>query len=478
MNELAIVLQPNKEQFLYLQIYEYITNEIKMRKLLAGEKLPSTRFLAQYLQVSRSTVELAYEQLVAEGYIESKPYKGYYVNHIEHLARMESISHLPRRNSESNPAKEEDHIVYEYDFSPNKVEMQGFPFSVWKKIQKEALAENEYKLFALGEPRGEEALRAAIAHYLHGSRGVICEKEQIIIGAGNDYLLMLLEKILGEEQVVAIENPTYQRVYHIFHSFGYKVHSIELDGQGIQIKPLCESNATIAYVMPAHQFPTGQVMPIARRLELLGWAGSSTNRYIIEDDYDSEFRYKGRPVKSLQSLDECGSVIYMGTFSKAIAPAIRISYMVLPKRLLEKYEKQAYFYSSTVSIIDQTTLELFIREGYFERHLNKMRKRYKEKHDLLLALLKEYEPLITVEGENLGLHLILTYHGDKSQEQVLEEAQSAKVKVYPMSAYWNKMEQDENACIQILIGYASVELEDIRKGMTRLLQVWSLSNCK
>lgn len=425
MNELAIVLQPNSQQHLYLQIYEYIINEIKERKLLPGEKLPSTRFLAQYLQVSRSTIELSYEQLLAEGYIESKPYKGYYVSQIDHLVQM-------NRNKEHKVESKIEEVSIQYDFSPTKIQIEGFPFSVWKKIQKIALAENEMKLFALGNPQGEESLRSVIARYLHASRGVSCEKEQIIVGAGNDYLLMLLEKIIGSKQEVAIENPTYQRAYKIFQSFDYQVNTMEMDQYGIKIDSLKESNASIAYVMPAHQFPTGIVMPIARRIELLTWANEKVGRYIIEDDYDSEFRYKGRPMKALQSLDENGKVIYMGTFSKSIAPAIRISYMVLPAVLLEQYKSKAYFYSSTVSIIDQATLEIFIRDGYFERHLNKMRKLYKEKHDRLLYLLKPYRNIISVRGNYIGLHFIIEYMGNKTEDELLEAAKRVEVKIYPM----------------------------------------------
>ncbi|MFI3200499.1 MAG: PLP-dependent aminotransferase family protein [Eubacteriales bacterium] len=468
MNELAIVLQPSSQQHLYLQIYEHIVEEIKERKLLPGEKLPSIRFLAQYLQVSRSTVELSYEQLLAEGYVEAKPYRGYYVNQIDYLVGMNT-------QRVSKEEVEERVFEYTYDFSPTDVQKEGFPFSVWKKVQKVALAENELKLFALGNPQGEEALRSVIARYLHASRGVKCEKDQIIVGAGNDYLLMLLEKIIGNRQIVAIENPTYQRAYKIFQSFTYKVNAVEMDGSGMKTEALYESGATIAYVMPAHQFPTGIVMPIARRMELLTWANEEKERYIIEDDYDSEFRYRGRPVKALQSLDEHGKVIYMGTFSKSIAPAIRISYMVLPMSLVNQYKKNAYFYSSTVSRVDQATLEIFMRDGYFERHLNKMRKIYKEKHDVLLQALKPYGDWIQVTGNHMGLHLIIEYVGSKTQEQLLEEAEGVGVKLYPMKQYWVESPMLNSSRKQFLLGYASMELEKIPKGITKLMSTWEVS---
>ena len=323
MFEFTIELQTENGKCLYEQIYEYIRQEIRDGKLLQGERLPSTRSLAEYLQVSRSTVDVAYEQLLSEGYIEARPYRGYFVCKMEELFRLEEQGEkgvaavsAPQKNTVGS---------YTYDFSPTQIDMSAFPFSVWKRMNKNILSDSNSKLFSQGNAQGDLGLRETIARYLHASRGVNCTPEQIIVGAGNDYLLMLLDKILGKNLPVAIENPTYKRAYQIFQSFGYPVITVDMDENGLLVSELEKTEAVLAYVMPSHQYPTGTVMPIGRRSELLKWANSREERYLIEDDYDSEFRYKGKPIPSLQSSDKNGKVIYMGTFSKAIAPAIRVS---------------------------------------------------------------------------------------------------------------------------------------------------------
>ena len=297
---------------------------------------------------------------------------------------------------------------FDYDFSPTGIDMSAFPYSVWRKISRDVLSQNEEQLFLQGDIQGDVELRNTISRYLHASRGVNCKPEQIIIGAGNDYLLLLLEKILGRHRKIGMENPTYKRAYRIFQSFAYDIYPIDMDENGMLVKQLDKNGVEIAYVMPSHQYPTGSIMPIGRRMELLKWAAKQENRYLIEDDYDSEFRYIGKPIPSLQASDLNSKVIYIGTFSKAIAPTIRVSYMVLPLSLLKKYKAECYFYSSTVSKIDQHILNVFIKDGYFERHLNKMRKIYKSKHDLLLELLEPFKTKFVITGENAGLHILLT----------------------------------------------------------------------
>ena len=227
-----------------------------------------------------------------------------------------------------------------------------------------------------------------------------CRTEQIIVGAGNDYLLMLLSVILGRGHKVAMENPTYISAYRCFAKLGYAMCTISMDEAGMRPAELEKSGADLAYIMPSHQFPMGMVMPMKRRMQLLAWASRENGRYLIEDDYDSEFRYKGRPIPALQGNDTEGKVIYLGTFSRAIAPSIRISYMVLPETLLPAYEENGRCFSATVSKTDQKILEEFMRSGAFERHLNRMRAQYKGKHDLLIRLLKEFGREYTVSGEN------------------------------------------------------------------------------
>lgn len=465
MNELAITLNTKQGVYLYEQIYQYIKNEIIEGKLASGERLPSTRALAEHLQVARSTVEIAYEQLVSEGYIEARPYKGYFVCAIEELYHLESRKVLPKIEAE----KEADFL---YDLSPNGIDMGAFPFSTWKKISKNVLAKQQSDLFKLGHPKGDLQFRNTICRYLHSFRGVECEPEQIIVGAGNDYLLLLLGKILGENQKVAMENLTYQRARKIFVSAGCEMSFLPMDKSGMSIWHLKESQANIAYIMPSHQFPTGIVMPIGRRMELLKWAGEAEDRYLIEDDYDSEFRYKGKPIPALQASDKKEKVIYMGTFSKSIAPAIRVSFMVLPKPLLSKFEKNAGFLSSTVSRIDQAILNEFIDAGHYERYLNKMRKIYRAKHDCLLETLKPFSEKFQISGENAGLHVVLTAKDSKvSEEQLVLEAERAGIKVYGMSNYYTSLQEEGKA--KVLIGYAGLSETEITESMAILKEIWT-----
>ena len=467
MNELAIILDSSSRQHYYMQIYEYINKEIKEGRFLAGEKLPSTRFLAEHLQVSRSTVLLAYEQLIAEGYIETKPNKGYYINKIDNLTvlGLSNIKTIAKVN-------QDDLEEIKYHFSPFEIQKNGFPFSVWKRLQREVIADNESKFFEHGSAQGEEKLRSVIMRYLHASRGVECIIDQIIVGAGNDYLLLLLEKIMNNKITVAIENPSYERAYKIFKAAGYKVETICMDQNGINIANLDETESNLAYVMPAHQFPTGISMPISRRMELLNWANQDNERYIIEDDYDSEFRYKGKPIKSLQSLDKNGKVIYIGTFSKSIAPAIRVSYMVLPFDLLENYKERASFYSSSVSRIEQITLAKFIGEGYYERHLNKMRKIYKDKHDRVVQLMKRYSDIFDISGEQLGLHIILIYKGSKTREEIKKNLYNEKIKLHSMDDYVLKDLVKSEVQNKYLLGFANIESEMIEISIEALVRAF------
>lgn len=470
MKELPIhmELRPESGETLYEQIYGFIRNEIRTGSLLQGEKLPSARFLAEYLQVSRTTVDMAYGQLVSEGYLEARPRQGYFVSAVEGLCVIEQ----PAPGRKQEPGVERGQAQRRYDFSPNAIDMHFFPYATWKKITKNILVDANSEIFISGSPKGDYTLRETIAHYLHTSRGVNCRPEQIVIGAGNDYLLMLLEKILGRHVKIAMENPTYRRAYRIFDSFAYRINPVAMDSSGMSAKGLRESGADVAYVMPSHQYPTGIVMPIGRRMELLKWAGEREGRYLIEDDYDSEFRFRGKPVPSLQASDRAGKVIYIGTFSKSIAPAIRIGYMVLPPVLLKVYEEKCSFYSTTVSRIDQRILNEFIGKGHFERHLNRMRKIYREKHDMVLNGLKGMEAGFVVSGENAGLHILLQDRKGRGEEELVKAAAAAGVRVYGLSEFCVGEMAPQWKRDTIVLGYASLGKEEIAEGMKRLKNVW------
>lgn len=464
--ELMIPLKSQSPIPMYEQIYDYIKKEIKRGSLKAMTRLPSTRVLAENLKVSRSTTQMAYEQLVSEGYIETVPCRGYFVTRIEELVEVDQESGEDFQSGlEVQPAQ------YLVDFSPRGIDLSHFPYNVWRKVTKNTLDDNKKEMFLTGHPQGEPALREAIRGYLHSARGVNCHRDQIIVGAGSEYLLMLLSRILGSNRVIAMENPTYKQAYRVLNSLDYQVMPITMDRFGLEVSLLEESSANIAYVMPSHQHPMGIVMPVKRRQELLNWAGRAENRYLIEDDYDSEFRYKGKPIPALQGMDTAGKVIYIGTFSKSIAPAIRVSYMVLPSGLLSEYQKKAGFFLSTVSRIDQNILYQFLAGGFYERHLNRMRRVYKSKHDTLLAALRELEPVFALNGEYAGLHVLLTDRQGRDEQWLLKQAESAGVGVYPISAFF--IQPHCGLCPStVILGYANLDEEQIKTGIALLKKVW------
>ena len=480
MNELTIHLNPKSKKPLYEQIYQYIKESIVSGNIAYGEKLPSTRLLAKHLDVSRSTVELAYEQLLSEGYVEALPYRGYFVSEIE------GMYHLSDKKSRTAPEGTPLEKKYRYDFTPNGMDLKGFPYNAWRKLSKEILIDDKASLFRLGNPQGEQSFREAIASYLYQSRGISCHSDQIIVGAGSDFLLMILCMVLGRNHVVAVENPAYKQAFRMFAVQEYKVCPVTVDKHGMSVEYLRETGADIAYITPSHQFPTGIVMPVKRRLALLKWAQEQEGRYLIEDDYDSEFRYKGKPIPALLEHDKGGKVVYLGTFSKSIAPAIRMSFMVLPQELLSVYRKKCRFISSTVSKVDQLIVQRFIQEGYYERHLNRIRTLYKGRHDTLIHELEAFTPYAHISGEYSGVHLLLTFHTDVSERQLIDAAKEAGVKVYGLSEYI-LMEDDcsdglEEGMVHsvagwrelptILLGFAILSEEEILEAVKILKEAW------
>ena len=462
MNELTISLDGTSSVPLYEQIYKYIKSDIQNGGLPFQKRLPSTRKLAQYLQVSRSTVDMAYEQLLSEGYIESIPCRGYFVSELDGIYKGVVQEKGEVRRAETK----KEH--YRFDFSPNGVDLDSFPHNAWRKLSRAILQADEKELFMLGEPAGEPELRNTIAAHLHQSRGVNCLPEQVVVGAGTDYLLMLLQAVFGEKRSIAMENPTYKKAYRVLENLGNSMQVIDMDRSGINVEKLEASGAEIAYVMPSHQYPLGTVMPIKRRLELLKWADGSERRYIVEDDYDSEFRYKGKPIPALQGYDSHGKVIYIGTFSKSIAPAIRVSYLVLPEKLLRLYEERGTAFSSTVSRVDQRIVAGFLKEGYYERHLNKMRAVYKSRHDVLLDGLKEI-PDIEVSGENAGVHLLIRFRNGKTEAEACAQAKQTGIHVYGLSDYYVREKEETHT---VILGYANLKEEAIREAVGLLKDVW------
>lgn len=476
MNEIMIDLQGGAKAPLYEKIYEYIKNEIVDGKISKGEKLPSTRLLAKNLSVSRSTVELAYDQLLAEGYIEAEPYRGYFVCDVEALYQLEQRNHMQEKlqaGQDWQPGWKTE-IKHgagsskqkEIDFSPYTIDTQNFPYNVWRKLHKNVLLDDREEILLSGDGQGDHELRMAIADYLHQARGVNCVAEQIIIGAGNEYLELLLAQVLGEKKTVLMDDPTYLQAYRTFSNMGYLVKNIPAEQGSMPIEAVRRENADILYVMPSHQFPLGTVMPLKQRLELLKWASEKEGRYLIEDDHDSEYRYKGKPIPSLQSIDHEEKVIYLGTFSKSIAPSLRISYMVLPQHLLKNYQRYCGFYSTTVSKIQQEVLCGFIRGGYFGRHLNKMRGIYKNKHDFLVSELKKRPWVENIAGDNAGLHVLVQVDTQMSEEELCERAAEQGIHLMGISEHY--IHKPPVSKPVILLGYGKPDEKRILEGLDRL----------
>ncbi len=458
---ILIPLQPDAATPLYEQIYQNIKKKITDGTLACNTKLPSSRALAEQLFISRSTVNSAYEQLLSEGYIYAKEKSGYFVADISYSTTIELCS---------NPI-EPDSLCVEspkapYSFSPFAIDTELFPYTVWRKLMNEAVGSLNAQTLSLGDPIGDFEFRTAISEYLAQSRGVRCTPDQILIGAGTDYLLMLLCGLFTADLKIAMENPTYLRAYHVFCGLGRMVNPVPVTKTGIDIRKLSASDSSIAYVTPSHQYPLGAVMPVTHRRELLDWAYSSPKRYIIEDDHDSEFRYKGLPIPSLQGMDTKGRVIYLGTFSRIIAPAIRVSYMVLPPELCRLYRQKFPHYSSTVSRVDQRILTEFIRGGYLERHLNKMRKTYHQRHDALLRALHCFGNSIDISGEYAGLHLVVSFLDYGTEENIQACASQAGMHLYSLK---------EHAIAPVLIsaptfllGFAGLSEQEIKSSVAAL----------
>ena len=469
MNELMIPLDTKSLTPLYQQIEEYMKQEIQEGRLVAGMRLPSSRALSANLLVSRSTIETAYDQLVAEGYIEPVAYKGYYVCEIEGIY-FQKAEYTKQNNPEKTEIKQRRKLQkYRYDFALNGIAPESFPTHTWKQLAKQVLSDSTEEIFAQGNPYGEDSFREAIAEYLYHARGVKCEKSQILVGAGNDYLLMVLATLFECNKKVAMENPTYLSAWYDLKHTGCSMCTVKSDEMGICIEELEKTGADVVYVMPSHQFPMGTVMPLKRRMELLRWADENQT-YIIEDDYDSEFRYKGKPIPALQGFDKNERVIYIGTFSKSIAPSIRISYMALPKKLMRYYQSR-YPFAVTISKVDQKIVELFLRNGHYERHLNRMRRLYKSKHDWILRWVKEeMSEICSCFGEHAGIHLLLRFHNGISEDEAVERAKSAGIRVYGLSEFFVQEKKETEAVV--LIGYATLTEEEIKEALQILSRIW------
>lgn len=468
MIELLPILDADSPEPLYLQLYKYIRRHIESGDISAHTKMPSKRKLANSLRISQNTVNAAYQQLVAEGYLEARIRSGHYVGTVVEDGFFASPPRASRTIKEWTDERDE----YDFVFDHASVDCSAFPFDTWRRLYKDALFEEE-NLLPLGDPQGDYGLRCEISEYLYRSRGVQCSPGQLVIGSGTQTLLLLLVQILGWNRKYAMEDPGYSRARKVLLHNGVQVSPIPLDQEGLSIRALREQEADIVYVTPSHQFPTGIVMSISRRYELLQWAVEKSARYIIEDDYDSEFRYSSKPIPSLQGLDTNGRVIYMGTFSKALMPSLRFSYMVLPAELLDIYRDRFSFYFQTVSRIEQKVMERFMREGFWSSHIQKMRNVYGRKKDVLVsALRRSFGNELQIQGQDGGLHVLAGFDRTISERELIDRAKQEKVLVHPFSMHYADNTRPE-LCRMVLLGFANLTADQIQEGVLRLERAWS-----
>lgn len=449
---------------LYEYLYKQIKADILNYKLSPDEKLPSKRTLAKHLNVSTITVENAYQQLLAEGYIYSIAKSGYYVSHLS--STKDSTVKRPVYDVETTfPDK-----AYFADFVNNSTAIDIFPFMTWTKLMRKTMSDEADKLMVRSPSTGVAALRIAIADYLFQFRGIAIDPNQIVIGAGTEYLYGLIIQLLGRNKVYAVEDPGYQRITKIYQANEVACVPIPMDKNGIDVDILNKTRADVLHISPSHHFPTGIVTPISRRYELLSWASKASDRYIIEDDYDSEFRLLGKPIPSLQSIDVLEKVIYINTFSKTLSSTIRISYMVLPKSLMERYKNEMNFYSCTVSNFEQYTLAHFIEQGYFEKHINRMRNYYRSQRDAIISCIKKHPSYdkVTIREENAGLHFLLSVDTNHTDEELVLNALKNGIHISCLSEYFsNKTNAVDHT---LIINYSGINKNNLERAVELLFE--------
>ena len=462
-----ITLHPESRTPLYEQLYRALAADIQSGVLPPGKPLPGRRSMAAQLGVSVNTVDTAYQMLAAEGLAESRPRSGFYVQETGGMLQSGAprpVSPAPAPAAPAAPA-------YRYDLSTTGIDTALFPARSWGRIQRDLLY-NSPQLLQRGEAQGDAELRAAIADYLGDFRGVRCTPEQIVVGAGIEYLLGCLAHLFAGG-TAAVENPGYSRARAVLQNSGIPCLPADIDKSGLSAASLMRTGANLCYITPSHHFPTGVTMPAPRRAQLLAWAREQPGRYILEDDYDSEFRFDIRPLPSLQGMaGPDGPVVYLTTFSKSLAPGIRIACMVLPGPLLARYRQDFALYSNTVSRFEQQTLCRFMTGGYFTRHLARMRLTYKKRMEHLTAALTDaLGPGLVIRGRHSGLHLLLTLPGAGGEARMVSGAAGAGVRLHGLSEYYLARPE---LCPPdtVVAGYAALAEEDIDAAAAALARAW------
>ena len=440
---------------LYEALYRCIRGDILSGALKPGEKLPSKRALAENLEISKITVETAYNQLLSEGYIRSQEKVGYFVEAVERPSRPAPPAQGPKAEAPRQ---------YLLDLTGSGTE--HFPFSVWSRLQREVMLDYGEKLLLPLPHQGVPELRQAIAQHLGAFRGMEVDADNILIGAGTDFLYNLLIQLLGRDKTYAVEEPGYGKIRKIYAAGGVECLSAPMDALGVRPESL--ENAQVLHCSPSHHFPTGLVTPVSRRLELLNWAKGG-ERWIIEDDYDSEFRFDAHPMPAMQSLAG-DRVIYMNSFSKSLAPSIRISYMVLPSALMAQFRKKLGFYSCTVASFEQYTLARFLSRGYFEKHINRMRKFYKNRRNKVVSLLENcrFSDKLTILEQDAGLHFLLRVDTVLSDGELISRLEAAGIKVKPLSGYYHDSSGDRHC---LVVNYSGLKEEVLEQALNALKDI-------
>ena len=427
---------------LYEALYRCIRQDILSGKLSSGEKLPSKRSLSEHLEVSKITVEAAYDQLLAEGFIRSKEKVGYFVEEIQRPVPAPAVVQAEPLPQVLDP------------------ESERFPFSVWSRLQREVVLDFGEKLLLPMPNTGIPELRQAIAGHLASFRGMIVDPEDILVGAGTDFLYNILIQLLGREKRYGLEDPGYGKIRNIYRAGGVRCVHIPMDTRGVIPREL--EGVDVLHISPSHHFPTGLITPMDRRQELLQWARDG-ERWIIEDDYDSEFRFDARPVSAMRSLDP-ERVIYMNSFSKSLSPSLRIGYLILPKGLMERFRRELGFYSCTVASFEQHTLAYFLSRGYFEKHINRVRRSSRSRRDRLIALVRKH-PLgekVAIQEEHAGLHFLLKLRTDLPDRVLTEALKNEGIRFPALGSFYHEKREDMHI---LVVSYSGLREETMEKAL-------------
>ncbi|MCI8306927.1 MAG: PLP-dependent aminotransferase family protein [Lachnospiraceae bacterium] len=465
---LTYPLDKRGDMSLYDYIYTCIKEDILAGIISPGEKLPSKRSFSKNLGVSVITVENAYSQLLAEGFLYSVEKKGYFAAEIKdfHVCECRSASQRDFENEDDLAKSAVPDIIA--DFASNVVNTEKFPFSQWSRITRNILSDARDELLMAAPVKGVAPLREAIADYLYKFRGLKVSGDRIVVGSGTEYLYGILIQLLGHDKIYAMEDPGYSKVSKILEGNRVKCYHVPIDKQGMVLDALHGTDANVVHLTPSHHFPSGIVMPIQRRLAFIKWALETDGRYIIEDDYDCEFRLQGRPIRTMFESDRNGRVIYMNTFSKTLAPSFRISYMVLPENLMQLFEKKLGYMACTVPNLEQYVLASFMSEGYFERHINRMRVYYRNRRDEILMAIREsgLHGRCRIHEEHAGLHFLLEVDTVLSDDELKKRAFSKGIIITCLSDYsYNESRDNEHI---ILLNYSGIKAGTIRESI-RLL---------